>query len=89
MRRYEQVLQDACAEVENSCVSCGEFGSGLVAVDEDRLRSMEMKIGARIQLDYCGIVNGSYQLCQPCFNALDGGRILKFSTMNIVNIIIC
>ena len=27
MRRYEQILQDACKEVETSCASCGEFGS--------------------------------------------------------------
>src|ERR1700722_319055 len=25
MRRYEQVIEDACAEVEASCASCGEF----------------------------------------------------------------
>src|SRR5712664_4206573 len=30
MRRYEQILQDACVDVENSCASCGEFGSQLV-----------------------------------------------------------
>ena len=89
MRRYEQVIQDACANVENSCVSCGEFGSRLVAIDEDRLRSMEMKIGVRIQLDHCGIMDGSYQFCQPCLNALDGGRIPKFSAMNAVNVTMC
>src|SRR5947199_718583 len=89
MRRYEQVIQDACSGVEMSCVSCGEFGSGLAAVDEDHLRSMEMKIGVRIQLDHCGIVDGYYQFCQACLNALDGGRIPKFSAMNAVNITMC
>jgi hypothetical protein len=85
MRRYEQVIQDACSGVEMSCVSCGEFGSGLAAVDEDHLRSMEMKIGVRIQLDHCGIVDGSYQFCQPCLNALDGGRIPKFSANQVLD----
>ena len=89
MRRYEQVIQDACSGVEMSCVSCGEFGSGLAAVDEDHLRSMEMKIGVRIQLDHYGIVDGSYQFCQPCLNALDRGRIPKFSAMNAVNVTMC
>ena len=45
MRRYEQVIQDACSGVEMSCVSCGEFGFRLAAVDEDYLHSMEVKIG--------------------------------------------
>src|SRR5881394_2117034 len=39
------------------------LGSRLVTVDENCLHSMEMKIGAQIQLNYCGIVNRSYQLC--------------------------
>ena len=47
MRRQEQtvqILQDACEEVESSCASCGEFGSQLVTVDENWLRSTEAKL---------------------------------------------
>ena len=89
MQRYEQVIQDACAEVENSCASCGEFGAELVNVGEDRLRSMETVIGVPIQLDDCGFVDGSYVLCKTCLNALDNGRIPKFSAMNAVNVTMC
>ncbi len=81
MRRYEQVVQDACAGVETSCASCGEFmakaDSQLIPVDDDRLRSMIPPEGV-IQLDNCSIMDGSYQFCKGCFNALDGGRIPKF-----------
>ena len=89
MQRYEQVIQDACAEVENSCASCREFGAELVAVGEDRLRSMETVVGVPIQLDDCGFVDGSYVLCKTCLNALDNGRIPKFSAMNAVNVTMC
>jgi hypothetical protein len=92
MRRYEQVIQDACAGVETSCASCGEFmakdGSELIPVDDDRLRSM-MSTEGGIQLDNCSIVDGCYRLCKPCFNALNGGRIPKFSALNAVNVTMC
>src|SRR5271155_3972994 len=62
MRRYEQVVQEACAGVETSCASCGEFmakaGSKLIPVDDDRVHSMEPTDGA-IQLDNCGIADGT------------------------------
>ena len=78
MRRYEQVVQEACAGVETSCASCGEFmakaGSKLIPVDDDRVHSMEPTDGA-IQLDNCGIADGSYRVCEACFDALSGGRI--------------
>jgi hypothetical protein len=89
MRRYEQILQDACVEVENSCASCGEFGSQLVTVDENWLRSTEVKLGAPIQMDKCGVKNGLYQLCGSCLNALNRGKIPKFSAMNAVNVTMC
>ena len=45
MRKYEQVVQNACAGVETSCASCGEFmakaDSELTPIDDDRLRSMK------------------------------------------------
>jgi hypothetical protein len=92
MHRYEQVIQDACAGVETSCASCGEFmakaGSELIHVDDDRLRSMKLTEGV-VQLDNCSIVDGSYQVCQTCFNALNGGRIPKFSALNAVNVTMC
>jgi uncharacterized protein DUF6570 len=89
MRRYEQILQDACMEVENSCASCGEFGSQLVTVDENWLRSMEVKLGVPIHMDKCGVKNALYQLCGSCLNALNRGRVPKFSAMNAVNVTMC
>lgn len=82
MQRYERVIRDACAEVENSCATCGGFGAELVSVGEDRLRSMETVVGVPIQLDDCGFVDGSYFFCKACLNAFDNGRIPKFSAMN-------
>jgi hypothetical protein len=52
MRGYEQILQDACVEVENSCSSCGEFGSQLVTVNENWLRLAEVKLKAAKSLYY-------------------------------------
>ena len=92
MRRYEQVVQDACASVETSCASCGEFmakaGSELISVDDDRLYSMKSLEGV-VQLDKCSIVDGSYQFCKTCFNDLNRGRIPKFSALNAVNVNMC
>jgi len=89
MRRQEQILQDACEEVETSCASCGEFGSKLVTVDENWLRSTEAKLGVPIQMDKCSVQNGLYQLCGACFNALNRGKAPKFSAMNAVNVTMC
>jgi hypothetical protein len=79
MRRYEQVVQDASADVETSCALYGEFmakaRSELIPVDADRLRSMKPTEGV-IPLDNC-IVDRSYQVCKACFDALDEGRIPK------------
>src|SRR5271167_1446059 len=92
MRRYEQVVQEACAGVETSCASCGEFmakaGSKLIPVDDDHVHSMEPTDGA-IQLDNCGIADGSYRVCEACFDALSGIRIPKFSALNAVNVSMC
>jgi len=92
MRRYEQVVQDACASVETSCASCGEFmskaESELISIDDDRLYSMKSLEGV-VQLDNCNIVDGSYQLCKTCFNDLNRGRIPKFSALNAVNVNMC
>jgi len=92
MRGYEQVIQDACAGVETSCASCGEFmakvESKLIPVDDDRLRSMKSSEGV-VQLDNCSIMDGAYQFCKTCFNALNGGRIPKFSALNAVNVTMC
>jgi hypothetical protein len=52
MRGYEQILQDTCVEVENSCSSCGEFGSQLVTVNENWLRLAEVKLKAAKSLYY-------------------------------------
>src|SRR6267378_2033232 len=89
MRRYEQILQDACVDVENSCASCGEFGSQLVTVDENWLRSTEAKLGVPIQMDKCGVQNGLHQLCGSCLNSLNRGKVPKFSAMNAVNVTMC
>jgi hypothetical protein len=93
MRRYEDVIQDACISIENSCASCGEFGSKLTTVGEDRLRLMkakvEAKFGVQIELDDCSFADGAYRLCQTCFDALDKGKIPKFSAMNAVNVTMC
>src|SRR5271154_4083050 len=82
MRRYEQVIQDACEGVEASCASCGEFvakaKAELIPIDDDRLRSMKPPEGI-IRLDDCSLADGSYQVCKACFNALNGRRIPKFS----------
>ncbi len=63
MRKYEQVIEDACKGVEASCASCGEFiakaGSELIPVDDDRLGSMKPPEDA-ILLDDC--VRGSRSL---------------------------
>src|SRR5579871_3512422 len=94
MRRYEQVIEDACAAVETSCASCGEFlakaGSEreLIPIRDDRLHSMKSADGV-IQLDNCSIANESYQFCKPCFNALNGNRTPKFSALNAVNVTMC
>ena len=92
MRRYEQVVQDACASVETSCASCGEFmakaGSELISIDDDHLYSMKSLEGV-VQLDKCSIVDGSYQFCKTCFNDLNRGRIPKFSALNAVNVNMC
>jgi hypothetical protein len=88
MNRYERFIQDACASVEKSCASCGEFGSGMVPVDHNRLHSIAIG-GVSIPLDDCGIADGSYQFCQTCLDALNRGRIPKFSAMNAVNVTMC
>src|SRR5271170_5099024 len=88
MRRYEQVIQDACEEVEASCASCGEFvakaEAELIPIDDDRLPPEGI-----IRLDDCSLTDGSYQVCKACFNALNGRRIPKFSALNAVNVTMC
>jgi hypothetical protein len=92
MRRYEQVIQDACADVETSCASCGEFmakaASKLIPVGDGHLRSMTPTEGV-IQLDNCSIVDGSYQVCKTCYSALSADKIPKFSALNAVNVTMC
>lgn len=92
MHRYEQVIEDACAAVEASCASCGEFvakaESRLIPVDDNRLHIMKSPEGV-VQLDNCGITDGCYRFCMPCFNALTRGRIPKFSAQNAVNVTMC
>ena len=62
MSRYEQVVQDACASVETSCASCGEFivkaESELIFVNDNCLYSMKSLEGV-VQLDNCSIVRNS------------------------------
>jgi len=92
MRRYEQVVQNACADVETSCASCGEFmsnaGSELIPVGDDRLRSMKSTEGA-VQLDNCNIMDGSYRICPACFDVCSSDLIPKFSALNTVNVTMC
>ena len=92
MRRYEQVVQNACTAVETSCASCGEFmakaESAWIPVDDDRLCSMKSPEGL-VQLDSCSIMDGAYQFCKTCFNVFTGGRIPKFSALNAVNVTMC
>jgi hypothetical protein len=92
MRRYEQIVEDACAAVETSCASCGEFAAkaelGSIPVDDERLRSTRFPERVFL-LDNCGMANGSYQICQTCLNAFNGGRIPKFSALNAVNVTMC
>jgi hypothetical protein len=89
MRRYEQILEKACAEVERSCASCGEFGSELIIVKKDQVYSMELKLGTHIELDKCGFVDDEYQLCGSCYGTLKKGKPPKFSAMNGVNVTMC
>jgi hypothetical protein len=92
MRRYERVVEDACAGVETSCASCGEFmakdDSELIPLDDDRLRLLKSTEGV-LQLDNCSIVDGSYRFCKSCFNALNRGKIPKFSALNALNVTMC
>ena len=64
-------------------------GLNLVTVNENWLRLAEVKLGAPIQMDKCGVKNGLYQLCGSCLNALNRGKIPKFSAMNAVNATMC
>ena len=92
MRRYKQIIQDACTSIETLYASCGEFmvkaESELISIDDDCLYSMKSLEGV-VQLDNCSIVDGSYQLCKTCFNGLNRGRIPKFSALNAVNVNMC
>jgi hypothetical protein len=93
MGRYEQIVEDACASVETSCASCGEFMAKdklyLIPLDDDRLYSMRTP-GGEVQLDNCGtIVNGSCRICITYLDALNKGNIPKFSALNAVNVIMC
>ena len=63
-------------------------GSGLIPVDDERLRSVRLPEGG-VQLDNCGMVDCSYQVCHTCLNAFNGGRIPKFSSSNAVNVTMC
>ena len=75
--------------METSCASCGKFMAkaelALISVDDDRLHSMKSPEGV-VQLDSCSIVDKAYQFCKSCFNAFTGGRILKFSALNTINV---
>jgi hypothetical protein len=92
MRRYEEVVEDACAGVETSCASCGQFmakaDSGLIPVDDERLRLMRSPEGL-IQMDSCVLVDGSYQVCDECLKAFNRGKIPKFSALNAANVTMC
>jgi hypothetical protein len=92
MGRYEQAVQDACADVETSCASCSEFiakaESKLIHVDDRRLGSIKPSENV-VRLDDCSITDGAYQFCKSCFNALNGGKIPKFSALNAVNVTMC
>jgi hypothetical protein len=41
-----------------------------------------------LQLDSCGLIDGSYHLCYQC-DALDDNKISKFSALNGVNVTMC
>lgn len=92
MQRQEQLIEKACAEVEASCASCGEFKAKTelrhVPCDDERLHLMKSPEGVLL-LDSCCLMDGSYHLCPSCFNALNGGNIPKFSAMNGVNVTFC
>jgi hypothetical protein len=92
MRRYEQVIEDACAGVEASCASCGEFKAKAelrqIPRDDHRLHLMKSPEGV-LQLDNCGLIDGSYHLCYQCCDALDDNKIPKFSALNGVNVTMC
>ena len=92
MRRYERVIQDACAGVETSCASCGIFiaknESKLISVDDNRLCLMKGTTGLH-RLDCCSIVDGCYRLCGTCFNDLGRKKVPKFSALNAVNVTMC
>jgi hypothetical protein len=48
MGRYEQAVQDACADVETSCASCGGFiakaESKLIHIDDLPLTTLRIKM---------------------------------------------
>jgi uncharacterized protein DUF6570 len=59
-----------------------------IPLADERLRLMKSSEGV-LQLDDCGLMNGSYHFCPSCFNALNGGKVPKFSAMNGVNVTMC
>src|SRR2546430_2524620 len=89
MRRYKQIIQDACTSIETLYASCGEFmvkaESELISINDNHLYSMKSLEGV-VQLDNRSIVDELYQLYKTCFNDLNRGRILKFSALNAVNV---
>ena len=92
MRRYEQIIKEACAEVEASCASCGEFKAKkelrLIPRDDGRLHLMKSPEGV-LQLDGCCLMDRSYCFRPSYFNALNSGKVPKFSAMNEVNVTMC
>ena len=63
MRRYEQVIEEACAEVEASCASCvGSKQKRSCGCDDGRLHLMKSLEGV-LQLDGCCLMDRSW--CDP------------------------
>ena len=92
MQRYENVIEEACAGVEASCASCGEFSTRTtlhrIPLDDNRLHPLKSTEGI-YQLDTCALEDASYGFCERCFLALHRGHIPKFSALNGVNVTMC
>jgi len=93
MSRYENILQEACADVENSCACCGEFVSNTASeqlpVDHPHLQLTWHSDDTTLLLDKCSLRNGFYSFCRQCFRRINDTAIPKFSSLNGANVTAC
>jgi len=92
MQRYENVIEEACAGVEASCASCGEFSARTalhrIPLDDDRLHPLKSTEGI-YQLDTCVLEDASYGFASGVSRLFIDDHIPKFSALNGVNVTMC